>query len=78
MSGIARDVLRLYDNIRLVFGKKYSEMMVDGHKDAIELFEKASIESTDPDIRAWANATLPILRTHLEHSLACQKACAKI
>ena len=60
------------------FGKEYSSMMVNGHKKAIELFEKASTDCNDPDIRAWATATLPALRTHLDQSLMCQKQCEKV
>ncbi len=60
------------------FGKEYSNMMVNGHKEAIKLFEKASADCTDPDIKAWAAATLPALRTHLDHSIVCQKECNKM
>jgi putative membrane protein len=59
------------------FDEAYSDMMVKGHKDAISLFEKASTESADMDIRAWATATLPDLRTHLDYSLNCQKESSK-
>lgn len=60
------------------FGKEYSSMMVNGHKKAIELFEKASADCTDPDIKAWATATLPILRTHLDQAMICKKQCEKM
>lgn len=60
------------------FGKEYSDMMVNGHNDTIALFEKASNEVSDPDIKSWAAATLPALRTHLEQSIACQSECAKM
>ncbi len=60
------------------FGKEYSSMMVNGHKKAIELFEKASTDCTDPDIKAWAIATLPILRTHLDRAMVCEKQCEKM
>lgn len=60
------------------FGKEYSSMMVNGHRRAIELFEKASADCTDPDIKAWAAASLPALRTHLDHALMCQRTCEKI
>jgi putative membrane protein len=60
------------------FGKEYSSMMVNGHKKAIELFEKASTECTDPEIKAWAAATLPILRTHLDRAMVCEKQCKKM
>jgi len=57
------------------FNKAYCEMMVSGHKDAIAMFEKAVSECTDEDIKEWAITTLPVLRTHLDHSVACQKKC---
>jgi putative membrane protein len=60
------------------FGKEYSSMMVKGHKDAIALFEKASTDCTDLDIRNWATEMLPALRQHLDHSMMCQKECDKM
>ncbi len=59
------------------FDLEYCNMMVSGHKHAIEIFEKASMDGTDKDIKAWATATLPALRTHQVHSLMCQKECEK-
>jgi putative membrane protein len=60
------------------FGKEYSSMMVKGHEKAIELFEKASNDCTDLDIKAWATATLPLLRTHLDQAMVCEKQCKKM
>lgn len=60
------------------FDMAYADMMVNGHQDAVRLFEKAATGSTDPDISSWATATLPGLRLHLEHSLTCQKECSKM
>ena len=53
------------------FDKKYANMMVDGHKDAISKFEKASTDAQDGDIRNFASKTLPQLRAHLDHSMSC-------
>lgn len=55
------------------FNKAYVDKMVDGHKNAVELFEKESTESSDADIRALATSMLPELRKHLDHSIAVQK-----
>lgn len=66
---------KLSDKSMTKFDKEYCDMMVDGHKDAIAMFEKASNESADADIKQWATAMLPELRTHLDHALACQKKC---
>ncbi|MCC5928904.1 MAG: DUF4142 domain-containing protein [Cyclobacteriaceae bacterium] len=60
------------------FGKAYSDMMVSTHKDAIKQYEKAASDSKDPDIRNWAQKSLPLLRTHLEHAEKCKEECAKI
>lgn len=57
------------------FDKDYCDAMVDGHKDAIDKFEKASNDASDPDIKAWAAATLPALRNHLDHAITCQEHC---
>lgn len=54
------------------FNKAYADMMVKGHKDAIDLFEKQSTDSSDADIRAWATSMLPGLREHLDHAMAIQ------
>lgn len=54
------------------FDKAYCNMMVEGHKTAINKYESAAKECTDPDIVAWANGALPGLRTHLSHAEACE------
>ena len=60
------------------FDKEYADMMVSGHKDAIDKFQKASTDAQDTDIRNWATAMLPALRIHLDHSINCQKLCDKM
>lgn len=60
------------------FDKAYVDLMVSEHKDAIASFEKASKDSNDIDIKNWATSTLPILRSHLDKSIECQKECAKM
>jgi len=59
------------------FDLAYCDMMVNGHKDAIVMFEKEAAESTDADIKQWATETLPELRMHLDHAMACQKEAEK-
>lgn len=55
------------------FDEAYADKMVDGHKDAISKFEKAAEKATDPEIKSWAAATVPVLKTHLEHAEMCKK-----
>lgn len=54
------------------FDKAYVDKMVSEHKDAISTFEDATTDSDDADIRNWAEASLPGLRTHLDHSINSQ------
>jgi len=65
--------LNLNDKTGNNFDKAYSDMMVKGHKDAIETFEEATNDCTDEDIRRWAIISLPHLRKHLDHSILSQK-----
>ena len=60
------------------FDKEYCKMLVSGHEDAIEQFEKASKESTDQEIREWATASLPVLKKHLQHAISCLKKNEKL
>jgi putative membrane protein len=60
------------------FDKEYCDRMVDGHKKAIEKFEKAANDSVDPDIKAMATNMLPELNKHLEMAQKCQKKCESL
>ena len=60
------------------FDKAYSEMMVDGHNDAISLFEKTNSETKDAEIKAMTTAMLPKLKTHLKDAEMCKKECEKM
>ncbi len=59
------------------FDKAYADLMVSGHKDAIIEFERVSTHSSDTDLKYWAIVSLKALRTHLDHSIYCQKQCEK-
>jgi putative membrane protein len=69
---------KLEDKTGNDFGKAYSDLMVEHHEDAIELFEKASTDSEDAEIRTWASQKLPALRMHLEHAETCKEECDKM
>jgi len=60
------------------FGKAYSKMVVDHHKDAIKLFEDAASDSNDEEIRNWASSQLSGLKTNLQHAEACKAKCDKM
>lgn len=58
----------LNDKSGVDFDKAYADKMVEGHEKMIDKLEKASEKAKDTDIKAWAAASLPELRKHLEHS----------
>lgn len=57
------------------FDKEYCDLMIDRHKKNIDMFEKASTDSIDPDIKLMAANMLPDLRKHLEMAEMCKKKC---
>src|SRR4051812_8500070 len=46
------------------FDKAYMDMQVKAHDKTVALFEKASQECQDADLKAWAAKTLPTLKQH--------------
>src|SRR5438270_4615960 len=48
------------------FTKQYHSDQVSGHKDAVSLFDRYSKGGDNPDLKAWANKTLPDLQGHLK------------
>lgn len=48
------------------FDRAYMEEMVNGHKQAVALFQREADHGTDPDIKAFASKTLPTIQHHLQ------------
>jgi putative membrane protein len=59
------------------FDKHYMDMMVSGHKDNIDMFEKAANSLSDPDLKTFASNTLPTLRVHQDSAKAVYEAIKK-
>lgn len=60
------------------FDKAYAEEIgVGAHEDAVALFEKASNEVKDPDIKQFAIQTLPTLQQHLQMAKALKQGTDK-
>ncbi len=55
------------------FDKAFLNQLERDHKAAIALFEDASKDSKDDQVKAWAGKTLPTLRAHLDHVQAALK-----
>ena len=57
------------------FDKEFvDEVGVDDHKKDIQLFEKASKDADDAEVKAFATKTLPTLKAHREHAEGLKKA----
>jgi putative membrane protein len=54
------------------FDKAFSDAMVDDHEKDIKMYEDASQNANDPDVRTWAAAVVPTLQQHLEHAKMLQ------
>ncbi len=76
-NNVENDYKKLSNKSGTDFDTTYCNMMVNGHKKAIAMFEKESTESNNADIKQWASETLPNLGIHLDHAIACQKKCRK-
>lgn len=50
------------------FDASYMAMMIADHEAAVALFEKASSDSRDDDVRAFAEKLLPKLQAHLKQA----------
>jgi putative membrane protein len=48
------------------FDRDYMKHMIDGHKEAISLFERETKSGLNPAVKEFASKSLPTLREHLE------------
>jgi len=68
-SSLGSDQRDVYDDVTdekgLDMDKKYMEEMEKDHQEDVQLFTEASVRATDPDIKAFATKTLPVLKEHL-------------
>jgi putative membrane protein len=66
-KGMEKDVDSLRHKPAAEFDQAYLDDMLSGHKDAIELFEKAALDARDMEIATLASETLPTLFEHYRH-----------
>jgi putative membrane protein len=55
------------------FDKKYIEMMVADHKDAVSKFTTQSSQGGDSELKSWAAGKLPTLKHHLSSAESLNK-----
>jgi putative membrane protein len=67
------------DRLRALGGQEFdreyvAQVGVAGHTEAVDLFERASRDAANPEIRQFAERQLPTLRDHLDHSQKLAKS----
>jgi putative membrane protein len=50
----------------VAFDRAYMDEMLQDHKKDVSAFQKQSASGSDPEIKAWAAKTLPVLQEHLQ------------
>lgn len=53
-------------NAAIKFDELYVHGMVSGHQNTVEVFQNYAVNGKDPDIKNFAQQTLPTLKHHLE------------
>jgi putative membrane protein len=81
-SAISPDMQKIADDLQKKdggnFDRAYIALMVDDHKKDIKEFENESKSGADADIRAFADSSLHMLRTHLDSAESCNKRIKKM
>jgi putative membrane protein len=52
------------------FERQFKTEQVQGHKQAIEEFQTYARRGDNPELKTWAEQTLPALKSHLQHAEA--------
>jgi putative membrane protein len=72
------DMQKHMDAMRKMKGKAfdnhYMSMMVSDHQKTIADFQKQANGGADPELKAWAQKTLPVLEMHRDSATAINKA----
>lgn len=60
-----KEIKEISERTGNIFDRAYTELMIKEHVKEIKRFEEAEKEASDPDIKAFASETLPMLRKQL-------------
>jgi putative membrane protein len=63
--GERREMSKLQKMSGAGFDREFAQHEIKDHEKDIKDFEKASSKLNDPDLKAWAQKQLPVLREHL-------------
>lgn len=67
------DKIRNNDRRGIDFDRDYMDQMVSDHKDAADLFQKASNKASDPDVKTLFTNGWPKIQHHLQEAEAVQQ-----
>ena len=63
---------KLFDDLNRAsadnFDKAYAKQQVDAHQEAVDLFKKYGANGDDPDVKQFAEKTLPTIQHHLDEA----------
>jgi len=59
------------------FDKEFIKEAVKEHRKDVKSFEKEAKKAKDPEVRAWAEQTLPVLQEHLQTAERLEKEIGK-
>lgn len=59
------------------FDREYMELMVSSHENAVSIFEDASNNMENAEVKSFATTTLPVLRQHLDRANQLNEAMQK-
>lgn len=72
------DKQKMYNDLKAKkgkdFDKKYTDLMVNDHKEDVEAFKKEASEGTEASLKSFAAKTLPTLEHHLKESEKAKNA----
>lgn len=74
-GGIQPDLM--LKNAGAKFDRLYVHAMVSGHQNTVEVFQNYATTGKDPDVRAFAQQMLPVLKHHLEEIKAIDQQISK-
>ncbi len=81
VSDMKKEALAIYNRMSKLdkkeFDRSYMKQMVEDHKKAVSLFEKAAKEARDANVKKFAAKTLPHLREHLKKARALSTSLDK-
>lgn len=69
-----KDLEKLSEKIGIDYDKSFTDKMKKKHEDALSFYEKTADKCEDPQVRNWASATAPEVRSHLDMVLMTENA----